>query len=334
VSSLFNCLHTLSGWFKSKKNPTLCHGKSDCLANRSYSSRSNSIHTKLDISKLIRNFSKLQKHSNRIASNNSISNRAHLFFIGRHLATKEKREEKLKEHYDKLSGVVLEWLDHTAEADVKKNGFPQSSVSLYINIAETIRKPIHYSRIKDHFGHLDYKEINHNIDDILVREPKHNEKVAKFVNTLEQRVSQQLEDRSAPAGAGCVVALEHIVQYFWNKSSTLPDTEIGIGLADERTKTFRVYRKDYGIELARGDEESMKCFLDKLKTLESEIVNELNELSKEANELEQIFNNDLKSRARIILADIEDGYLLGECISERRILQQKINQVRVFFKRS
>jgi hypothetical protein len=63
----------------------------------------------------------------------------------------------------------------------------------------------------------------------------------------------------------------------------------------------------------------MKCLLTKLRILESEMVGELNKLFKEANELERQFHNDLKSKARIIVADSEDDYLSGECISERRL---------------
>lgn len=84
-----------------------------------------------------------------------------------------------------------------------------------------------------------------------------------------------------------------------------------IGLADKRTNTFRVFRQDSNTELGRGDEETMKCLLAKLRILESEMVGELNKLFKEANEIEWQYSNDLKSKARVIVADIEDGYLSG-----------------------
>lgn len=49
------------------------------------------------------------------------------------------------------------------------------------------------------------------------------------------------------------------------------------------------------------------------------MVGELNKLFKEAKELEGQFHNDLKSKARIIVADSDNDYLSGECISERRL---------------
>lgn len=60
----------------------------------------------------------------------------------------------------------------------------------------------------------------------------------------------------------------------------------------------------------------MKCLLTKLRILESEMVGELNKLFKEAKELEGQFHNDLKSKA---VADSDNDYLSGECISERRL---------------
>lgn len=55
--------------------------------------------------------------------------------------------------------------------------------------------------------------------------------------------------------------LETIVQYFWNKFY-LPIIEIDIGLADERTRIFRVYRQDNETELVRGIDE---MFVNKAK---------------------------------------------------------------------
>jgi hypothetical protein len=276
-------------WFKSKKNISIVNGKSDCLSNRHYGSRNNNTHPKLGISKFIRNCSGLRKLRNNIVRDNRNGNRAHLFFIGRHLADKEKREKKLTEHYDKLrTGVLENWLKHTAILEQRKWDFPEPPIPLYVNIAETITNPIYYSRVKDHFAHDEYKEINQIIDNILEGEPKHNETVANFMKTIEQRIRKVIKAKDASMkSGGCVITLiqehkfaeaatllyvlEAIVQYFWNKLDN-PIIEMEIGLADERTNTFRVFRQDSDTELGRGDEDTMKCLLAKLRILESEVV--------------------------------------------------------------
>ena len=220
-------------WFKSRKEQASINGKSDFLSNRDYCGRNNNTHPKLGILEVIRNYSGLHKHSNDITSNNSNGNRTRLFFIGRQFANKEKREKKLKKHYDKLRSVLKQWLKQTAILEQRKDGFPEPPRPLYVNIADTITNPIHYSRIKDHFGHTDYKEINQIINHILEREPKHNENVAEFMKTTERRISKRLESWDDSACGGCVIesikehklgqgvpayVLEAIVQYFWNKS--------------------------------------------------------------------------------------------------------------------
>jgi hypothetical protein len=93
------------------------------------------------------------------------------------------------------------------------------------------------------------------------------------MNATEQGISKRLESRDDSASGGVsrkenksgqglpLYVLETIVQYFWNKFY-LPIIEIDIGLSDERTRIFRVYRQDNETETVRGIDE---MFVNKAK---------------------------------------------------------------------
>src|SRR5712692_11682259 len=127
------------GWFKSRQKQTPITGKSDCLSNRYYGSRYSNTLPKLGIPEVIRNYAGLYKHSNDIACNNSDGNRTNLFFIGRHLTKKEKRENNLRDHYERINDNVFKpWLNATAELRHQVDTFPASFMPLYVDIISKI----------------------------------------------------------------------------------------------------------------------------------------------------------------------------------------------------
>jgi hypothetical protein len=67
----------------------------------------------------------------------------------------------------------------------------------------------------------------------------------------------------------------------------------------------------------------MKCLLTKIKSLESLLIDGLKALIAERDALVELFNSRFMVKIKEIAADIDEGYLSGECTIELRIRGQR-----------
>jgi hypothetical protein len=110
--------------------------------------------------------------------------------------------------------------------------------------------------------------------------------------------------------------MDHIINYYIAKSDGVGD-ELNVRKLNSHYQLFRT--SDMLEEMGRGDEETMKCLKIKLDTLEKDIVKTLKKLRDEANRLNEQFNVNLKSKAKDLIVQIEDGYLHGKCEFESNL---------------
>jgi len=109
------------------------------------------------------------------------------FFIETILERTRNKKKALLEHYKTLKEDVLDrWIQQEAELHLKIDEFPDSFVLLYVKISENL-KSTYFNRLRAHLK-TSYKETDNIVTDIEQNEPKHNQRVADFINRLKPRI--------------------------------------------------------------------------------------------------------------------------------------------------
>ena len=212
---------------------------------------------------------------------------------------------------------------------------PESLIPLYVQIAGSL-KSMYFNRLKSHLmtAHKEsddktkaYKEAYDIITDIEENEPKHNAKVANFMNELQQKIKntiystencniQNMVEHEFASNIKPSFMMKYIIDYYIAK---LDRSDEVLEIRQLDASTYQLFRPFDMIEMGRGDEEAMKCLKTKLEILEKDILNTLGELRDEANRLIDQFNTNLTSKATDLIVQINDGYFHGKCEYESNL---------------
>jgi hypothetical protein len=340
-------VYSISGWFKFKRKRIIDNEQELCdciyaINNRNSRSANNPIISLL--SQYIRKPAKLT-HVNPLnykhrhpSYRNSLN-----FFINYYRNKGEKRERKLESHYKTLKENVLNpWLNHEIKAERQLKSYSDSLITLYVSIIEQLKTPIHFGRLRSHLIHEDNKELRQVFEGIEKREPAHNNKVSMYMGSIDGIIKNAIINKDAKSIGDCKIdhivfygtgpeervpncVLRHAILYYINKAQQ-DNLDLDIRQLYEDDGIFQLHTTPDMIEIGRGDQQTMKCLLKKLKVLESSLIEDLRGLINEKDALVQLFNSDFKIIVRDMIADIDDGYLSGECRFELRLRGQKLKK--------
>jgi hypothetical protein len=322
-------VYSRSDWFKSWKESVYSNGENNTNSHRNFNTNHNT-NTRLCLSDFFWNYAELYKFCNHIFSFHRNRNGSLLFFISRHFTNKEKRQNSIRDHHRILKEDVLKhWFNQSIEVSRERHGFHESLIPLYVSVIENLKTPIHLRELKSHLMHHDNKELNKIFEDLERREPVQNKKVSEYTDSIERKIKNAIDSKDNMLIGGCKIEniiqydsghepripnyiMRHVVLYYIDKAQT-----DGLDL-DLRPLDERIFQVHFDLtEIGRGDEESMKCLLRKLKALEPDLVDDLRALINERNSLIELFDVEFKQKIKAMMAQADYGRLSGECSWER-----------------
>jgi hypothetical protein len=321
-------------WFKSWNQDSHHNGKISIHSNSNYRNRNHNTHIGIFLSRFLWNPKGFHKFSDRIFTCNRSSHRTRLFFINRHFANSQKKQEKLENHFKLLNENVLKhWFDKSIKPCRQKNGFHESLIPLYISVIDDLKSPRHFGEMRSHLLHPDNKELNNILKDFEKRESAHNKKVSEFMSTIEGKIRDSITNKDDMLSRSCNI--DHIVFYdsgpetrmpncilrhavFYYREKAQKDLDLDIRKLEENNNIFQLHTNPDMIEIGRGDKESMICLKNKLKSLEF-LAQELKVMINERDALVKLFNDDFKNKTKTTMADLDNNYFSGECIVEERL---------------
>jgi hypothetical protein len=207
---------------------------------------------------------------------------------------------------------------------------PESLIPLYVNIAEEMKRPLYFNRLKSHLVDAD-KETNDIISDIEKSEPLHNKQVADFMRNLHTTIRNAIYSVDESGRRDCNLnqlreykevkpdyrphfILDEIIQYYTDKANSKKTT---LRVWTPNPGTFYLSREmEYTANIGAGDERTMRWILEKIES--SPIPEELKRMQEEGRRINDLANNRLKSRTANLILQIDDERFGGKCDFESK----------------
>jgi len=112
------------------------------------------------------------------------------------MAVNEKRQKQLIEHYKRINDNVFKaWSIAVPTLGSTAGTLPYSFMPLYTNVISIIKSPGRYHEAKSHLGDS-YWHVNKILNDIEIREEKHNKEVASLIITLNNDIIDTIHNNN------------------------------------------------------------------------------------------------------------------------------------------